>query len=83
MKPTNIGRYGTHNLYLGPNRNAPAMRYAAAKAAIARVATLRSELDAAVAHSKATGHGDHANENRLIDAIRQATGRMPWEASHV
>ena len=71
--PIKVGRFGSRNLYLGPNRNAPAMRLPEAKAAFLRLHQLRAERDAEVAYSMATGWGDHAKIARLDAAIEAAS----------
>ena len=74
LGPVKIGRFGSRNLYLGPNPNMPAMRLPEAKAAFSRLAALRSERDAEIAYSMATGFGDHAKVARLDAAISHAAG---------
>jgi hypothetical protein len=66
-----IARVGTRNIYLGPDGRT-GMHYREAKAAHTRAAELRTELDAEVAYSKATGFGDHAKIARLDAAIAKA-----------
>lgn len=63
--PVKVARVAGRCYYLGPNKNAPAMRLADAKEAFKRLANLESELHEAVAYSKASGHGDHAKISRL------------------
>jgi hypothetical protein len=72
--PIKVGRFGTRNFYLGPNRRAPAMCLSEAKAAFRHLASLRSELDAEIAYSKETGFGDHAKIGRLDAAIAKVEG---------
>ncbi|MFD1945041.1 hypothetical protein [Paradevosia shaoguanensis] len=73
--PIKVGRFGSRNLYLGPNRNAPAMRLSEAKAAFSHLATLRAHLADEIAYSMATGFGDHAKIGRLDAAIAKAEGK--------
>jgi hypothetical protein len=59
-----VGRFGTRNLYLGPNGRT-GMRFGEAREAFKRVRDLRAQIDAEVAYSMATGFGDHAKIARL------------------
>lgn len=72
-----IGRIGARNMYLAPDGRT-GLRYPEAKAAHAQLARLRSDRDAEVAYSMATGFGDHAKISRLDAAIAKAEGRSAY-----
>lgn len=74
MAMQKIGRVGTRNMYLAPDGRT-SMRFPEAKAAHAKLSQMRSDRDAEIAYSMATGWGDHAKIGRLDAAIAKAEGR--------
>lgn len=73
-KPQKIAIVAGRGYYLGPNRNAPAMRLNDAKAAFKTLDGLKADRDAEIAYSMATGFGDHAKIARLDAEISRMEG---------
>lgn len=76
MMPVKIATVAGRGYYLGPNRNAPAMRLKEAVAAFEKLATLRAERAREIAYSMETGFGDHAKIGRLDAEIAAMMGRQ-------